>query len=82
MNRQKVESSQIVSVGYDADTKVLEIEFKGGSVYQYFDVPSERYTEMLTAESVGKYFGKFIKGVYRYEKQEKKETTTQEQVTP
>ena len=71
MNRQKVESSQIASVGYDAEAKVLEIEFlRGGSVYQYFAVPQEVYDGMMAAESVGSFFFKNVKGVFEYKKQD------------
>lgn len=56
MERTEVESTNIKSVGYDVDTKTLEVEFLTGAVYQYRDVPPEKYQELLEAESVGKYF--------------------------
>lgn len=39
MNRKSVTSSNIASIGYDETSETLEIEFKNGGVYQYFDVP-------------------------------------------
>jgi len=68
MNREPVESSNLKSVGYDPDTKILEIEFHHGGVYQYFDVPENTHFELMSASSKGKYFHKFIKNVYRYQK--------------
>lgn len=34
MQRQPISSSNLKTVGYDADTQVLEIEFHHGGVYQ------------------------------------------------
>jgi hypothetical protein len=39
MDRTPVSSSNLSSVGYDPDEQILEIEFNGGRVYQYYDVP-------------------------------------------
>lgn len=64
MERQYVESSLITSIGYDTQTSTLEIEFKkGGSVWQYYDVPEYVYNELMTP-SHGKYFLQNIKGQY------------------
>ena len=68
MNRESVESSDLNSVGYDPSTKTLEIEFHSGGIYQYFDVPENIHSELMSAPSKGKYFHKFIKNVYRYQK--------------
>ena len=66
MQRQDVDSSNLRSVGYDADNQILEIEFKSGSVYQYFDVPATVYTALMSASSKGKYHIQWIKHSYRY----------------
>jgi hypothetical protein len=66
MNRIPVSSSNISSVGFDADTLTLEIEFTNGNIYQYFDVPSTVYEELLQADSKGQFLSTQIKGVYRY----------------
>jgi len=41
-----VESSHLVSLEYDTETEVLEIEFHDGSVYQYQKVPKSIYQEL------------------------------------
>ena len=64
MDREKVTSSNIVSIGYDEPTKILEVEFKGGGVYQYEDVPQEVYFSLLNATSVGQYFNSNIRTAY------------------
>lgn len=44
----------------------LEIEFHGGRVYQYYNVPKRIYQELMAASSHGKYHHRKIKGSYRY----------------
>ena len=68
MDRQLVKSTLIRSVGYDAPSSILEVEFAGeGHVYQYFDVPMSAVVELLEAESVGAYFNDFIRDLYAYQ---------------
>jgi hypothetical protein len=64
MIRQAVQSSNIKSVGYDPDTKRLEIEFISGGVYQYMDVPETVHSELIQAESKGSYFQANIRDRY------------------
>jgi len=68
MDRQSVSSSNIASIGYDADSETLEIEFLNGGVYQYFDVPEREYESLMAAGSHGSYLARSIKGTYRYSK--------------
>jgi len=66
MNRTPVASSNVASVGYDASTLTLEVEFHSGSVYQYFDVPEAVFQELVSSQSVGTYLNQHIKNSYRY----------------
>ena len=68
MDRTPVSSSNLAAVGYDPNTKILEIEFHGGSVYAYSDVPQDIFDELMSAESHGKYFNANIKDKYPYTK--------------
>ncbi len=68
MQRQPVESSNLQSVGYENSTNTLEIEFKNGGIYQYFDVPESEYKALMSAESHGKYFIANIRDKYRCQK--------------
>jgi hypothetical protein len=61
MVRHYVVSSSIRSVGFDAGSKVLEIEFCTGGVYQFHGVPDDVYDEFLAAPSIAKYFQHRIK---------------------
>ncbi len=67
MERVNVVSTNIRSIGYDASTMILEVEFNNGTVYQYYDVPEDLYEGIMTAESHGKFLASYIKkGGYRY----------------
>lgn len=66
MNRIPVDSSNLASIGYDESFLTLEIEFQGGRVYQYFDVPSHVFEGLMAAGSKGKFFHAQIKGHFRY----------------
>jgi hypothetical protein len=61
MNRSPVISSNVASVGYDPSTMTLEVEFKKGGVYQYFNVPPAVHAAMVIAPSVGRYLDVNIK---------------------
>jgi hypothetical protein len=53
-------------VGYDAEARVLEIEFDSGTVYQYLGVPESVYRELLAAPSKGSYFDGRIRYQYSH----------------
>jgi len=68
IKREPVASSNIASVGYDAERKILEIEFHHGGVYQYFDVPEVIYEELMSSSSLASYFHHNIRENYKLEK--------------
>ncbi|KAA9130363.1 KTSC domain-containing protein [Microbacterium caowuchunii] len=68
MKRRPVESSALASVGYDAATGVLEIEFTSGEVYRYFAVPPSAHRGLLAADSRGRFFRDCIRERYPTER--------------
>lgn len=66
MERNTVRSSNLRSVGYDQLTQTLEVEFKGGRVYEYYNVPSGIFQALMRAESHGTYFCKNIQFSFKY----------------
>lgn len=54
------------SVGYEAGSRILEIEFQSGAVYQYFEVPVRVHKGLLQAESKGQYFNSEIREDYAW----------------
>lgn len=75
LERTIVESSNLVSIGYAPDEQILQVEFKGGSIYNYRNVPEAVHAELMNPVefegSHGKYFIHKIKKnpeVYPFEK--------------
>jgi len=68
MKRIAVASSNVRSIGYDSETRTLEVEFKGGSVYEYYDVEPEVYSEFMKAPSKGRFLWNNIRDVYDYQR--------------
>jgi KTSC domain len=56
-----VDSTTLRTVGYDAERKLLQIEFQNRSIYQYFEVPATLYEELMQASSKGAYFNRSIR---------------------
>ncbi len=71
LERQSVQSCNLKTVGYDNNLKNLEIEFHSGMVYQYQNVPSHIYTNLLSAQSTGTFFTDKIKNRYRSKRLDK-----------
>jgi len=61
MRRTPVGSSSLSSVGYDPERSILELEFRGGRIYQYFAVPRRIFEELMTAASAGAFVNRCIK---------------------
>jgi hypothetical protein len=56
MERKRLNSSKIRSVGYDPKAQTLEVEFSDGKVYAYSGVSSEIYRGLMNAPSPGSFF--------------------------
>jgi len=61
MERTTIPSTSLASAGYDRETLVLELEFRGGAIYRYRLVPSSVYRDLLAADSKGRFFNRFIR---------------------
>lgn len=64
MNRTRVKSSNIASVGYDKTKQLLDIEFVNGGLYRYYQVPQEVYNTLMKADSLGEFHAQEIKNKY------------------
>lgn len=64
MNRAIIESTMIRSIGFDAGSSTLEIEFNSGAIWQYYDFPESIWYEFEGADSQGKFFHREIKNQY------------------
>jgi hypothetical protein len=67
MTRHPVNSSNIRSIGFDVDSRLLEVEFHGrgakkGPIWRYFPITLETYQTLVKSESIGNYFNTHIRG--------------------
>jgi hypothetical protein len=56
MERRKVNSSNIRSVGYDASSQTLEVELSDGTTWEYSRVPSEVQRRFMAAPTMISYY--------------------------
>ncbi|MEX0957855.1 MAG: KTSC domain-containing protein [Burkholderiales bacterium] len=56
MERKKVNSSKLRSVGYDERARVLEVELNDGSIYQYSSVSPEIHRRLISSPSMVSYY--------------------------
>lgn len=61
-----INSSNLKGVSYDANAKVLYIQFNNNSEYAYHDVPEDEYENLISDPSPGGYLNDSIKGAYNY----------------
>ncbi len=64
MQRVPVKSSNILSIGYDSDSLMLEIEFNTKRIYRYSNVPPQVYAGLMKASSHGKYFQDHVNSMF------------------
>ena len=65
LERQPVKSRILRSVGYNDSTKILEIEFHTGLVYQYSGVPPKVYADFMHSDEIGKFFSEKVRTQFR-----------------
>jgi hypothetical protein len=63
-----VESSVFTAAAYRRAARQLYLRFHDGSIYRYFDVPSQTFQHLLAAGSKGTYFSDQIRNRFRHEK--------------
>ena len=66
MKRHIVESSTLLTIAYDLDRQILQLEFRDHATYNYFDVPADVYQALLDAPSIGGYFNRYIRAAFKY----------------
>jgi hypothetical protein len=66
MKRKPIDSTTLDSVGYEAESGTLEVEFKNGRLYRYHGVPELVYRQLLAADSAGRFLNTRIKPMYEF----------------
>ncbi|MES2765983.1 MAG: KTSC domain-containing protein [Bacteroidota bacterium] len=68
MERVIIDSANLCSVGYEATTSLLEIEFHDGKILQYSDVPKSTVKGLMLAPSQNEFFHYYIKDQFQFSK--------------
>jgi hypothetical protein len=55
MKPAAVESTTLLTIAYDVDRQLLQLEFRDRANYHYFDVPADVYQGLVGAPSKGSY---------------------------
>jgi hypothetical protein len=66
MNRDPINSSNILSAGYDEPSQTLEVEFTSGMIYQYYNISLALFEAFMTSPSKGQFFNQNIKNAYAF----------------
>lgn len=66
MQSVPLSSRTLASACYDPHQRQLELEFRSGKRYLYFQVPRHCYEELLQAESKGGYFNRTIRNRFAF----------------
>lgn len=68
LRKKTPESSNIKSIVYQPALKVLQVSFKNGRIYWYYNVPREVYDNFASASSKGQYFWSTVKDKFTYKR--------------
>lgn len=61
-----VSSSSVEAVGYEPTAAELWVQFNGGRIYIYDEVPQHVFDALLYAPSKGTYINQQVKPVYHF----------------
>lgn len=66
MQRIELDSTALAWVRYLPEQRILQVGLRTGRGYDYFDVPVDVYTDLLAAESKGRYYNHHIRNHFEY----------------
>jgi len=66
MTRIKVHSTTLLSVGYEPDSELLELEFPGKTIHEYHKVHPVIYMGLMHTDTKEDYIDKHIRDKYKY----------------
>lgn len=61
--------SVVLSMGYNTRERVLDVEYRGGKLYRYFNVP-KAVANAISEDNAGSSINKMIKGKYAFKEME------------
>ncbi|MEA3038094.1 MAG: hypothetical protein QOE79_607 [Sphingomonadales bacterium] len=72
MRVHDLQSSAIARAAYDEATMTLDLWYRGGDRYRYFEVPEAVFDGLLAAPSAGEFVNREIKPAFNYEIEERR----------
>ena len=78
IERIKVSSSNVESIGYDKERNELYVEYRGGCIYIYTGVPGLVYEKLMESNSKGRFLANNVKSVFLCSKLSSEENKTEE----
>lgn len=67
MQRYPITAKKIVSIGYDEENRILEIEFKHHVIHHYFEVPLMEFVALMKSENIDEFYLHCISCEYFFE---------------
>jgi KTSC domain len=67
MHRSPVASTMLASAAYSPEQSLLELEFRDGTLYRFFDVPAACFHELMASDSKGAYFNRNIRNNFHFQ---------------
>ena len=62
MRMNPIESAAVKAVGYEPDQRLMRIQFRSGSTYDYADITLIQFVNLMNASSVGKWIRDNLSG--------------------
>lgn len=59
-----VSSSNLASVGYDDEKRILSVEFQNGGIFHYAGISADLALDLVNAESIGRFYHQHIRGKF------------------
>ena len=66
MQRHRVSSTSVDSIGYEDAPRTLEVAFKSGGVYRYYGVEAQVFAQLMNAPSKGRFVNAYVRTSYPF----------------
>lgn len=63
-----VDSAAIHAIGYDRESRIMEVIFTGGGIYLFRNVPPQVFEGFVRSGSKGAYFQQNVRGAYGHQR--------------
>ena len=70
LRRHPVKSQAVRGIGYDEENWLLQVEYAGGKVFNYFRVPPEEYAKLRKSDAIERFLSREIERYYDSEEAE------------